>query len=557
MKNFCGALLITFVVLGIHAQEPQLPGDFRQQNLTDYNSSLLNPAYSLDRNNPSSIALWSRWQWQTIDADPTSLFINYTTRINPISTAAVGFFQHNTGIFLNTGAALNYAYEIELGTNTTLGVGLNLFGYQQELADQRFFQPNPLQRAPTNDFILQLAPGVNLRVDKFSIGFVSENLFDYNFTTNERNTSPEDRMFFGLASYDIPVGILNSDSNSFLRPAIYFKTIPGLDTQVGFNAVLSTSKFWAQGGYNSFYGVSGGAGGRFFKRLSIGAIVEFGIGSDLDGQDPSFEIVTAYKLGKLEKASEKKMEEELIAAETEKEEELKEELSKAEELAKREKLKEQKRLDREQKRLDKEITRQTNDSIQVASRNAEVAERESRKELKRKSDSINTAKAAEALAAREALNQQRKTDSIQAVKKAKETALTLARQQRKDSIAQVQTALAEAAEKKAELERLARQKEVVTPQAGEKYEEVVTEGLLEPGYYLIANVFGTKRYFYAFMADLKKKGLAPKSFYRELNKYNYVYLKRFDSINEAREARDSKFNGQYSEKTWIFRVVGE
>jgi type IX secretion system PorP/SprF family membrane protein len=556
MKNFCGALLILFVVLGIHAQEPSLPGDFRQQNLTDYNSSLLNPAYSLDRNNPSSIAFWSRWQWQTIDADPTSLFLNYTTRINPASSAAAGFFQHNTGIFLNTGAALNYAYQIELSPKMTLGVGLNLFGYQQELADQRFIQPNPLQRTPTNDFILQLAPGINLRVDKFSLGFVSENLFDYNFTTNERNTSPDDRMFFGLASYDIPVGILNADGNSFLRPAVYFKTIPGLDTQIGFNSVLSTSKFWAQGGYNSFYGVSGGAGGRFFKRLSIGAIVEFGIGSELDGKDPSFEIVTAYKLGKIETAAEKK-EEELIAAETEKEKELKEELSKAEALAKKEKLQEQRRLDREQKRLDKEITRQMNDSIQVANRNAETSAKESRRELKRKTDSINAAKTAQALAEREAIAQQRKTDSIQAAKKAEETALALARQKRKDSIAQAQLAAAEAAEKKAELERLARQKEVVTPEAGEKYEEVVTEGLLEPGYYLIANVFGTKRYFYAFMADLKKKGLAPKSFYRELNKYNYVYLKRYDSINEARKARDSKFNGQYSEKTWIFRVVGE
>ena len=549
MKNLCGALLITFTVLGIYAQGPILPEDFRQHNLTEYNSSLLNPAYSLDRNNPSSIAFWSRWQWQMVDADPTSLFLNYTGRINSVSSFGAGFFQHNTGIFLNTGAALNYAYEIDLGAKTKLGVGLNLFGYQQELADQRFFQPNPFQRAPTNDVILQLAPGINLRVAKFSIGFVSENLFDYNFTTNERNTSPTERMFFGLASYDFSVGILNSDGNSFLRPSVYFRTIPGLDTQIGFNSVLSTSKFWLQGGYNSFYGVSGGVGGRFFKRLSVGALVELGIGSELNGRDPSFEVVTAYKIGSLTTPAEKR-EEELIAAETEKEEALKEELSKAEELAKKEKLKEQKRFDREQKRLDKEITRQTNDSIQVAAR-------ESRNELKRKTDSINNAKAAQALATRQAMEQQRRTDSIQAIKKAKETALALARQKRKDSIAQIKTALAEAAQKKAELERLKRRNEVVTPEAGEKYEEVATEGLLEPGYYLIANVFGTKRYFYAFMEDLKKKGIAPKSFYRELNKYNYVYLKRYDGIKEARQARDSKFNGKYTGKTWIFRVVGE
>jgi len=171
MKNFCGALLFVLVVFGVKAQNPRLPEDFRQQNLTDYNSSLLNPAYALHRNNPASIALWSRWQWQLVDTDPTSVFVNYTARLNPLSSGGVGFLQHNTGIFLNTGAVINYAYGIKFGPKTTLGIGLNLFGYQQELADQRFINANPLQSAPTKDVILQLAPGINLRIDKFSIGF--------------------------------------------------------------------------------------------------------------------------------------------------------------------------------------------------------------------------------------------------------------------------------------------------------------------------------------------------------------------------------------------------
>ena len=126
-----------------------------------------------------------------------------------------------------------------------------------------------------------------------------------------------------------------------------------------------------------------------------------------------------------------------------------------------------------------------------------------------------------------------------------------------DSITSAQLAQEEIAKKKAELERLAQQNEVVKPQAGEKYEEVAKEGALEPGYYLIANVFGTKRYFDAFVADLKKKGLQPKSFFRDSNKYNYVYLARYNSIQEARQARDSNFGGKYPEKTWIFRVVGK
>ncbi|WP_282180047.1 PorP/SprF family type IX secretion system membrane protein [Maribacter stanieri] len=545
MKKFCGALLIGFVVLGLKAQEVVLPTDFRQQNLTEYNSSLINPAYSLDRNNPSSVALWARWQWQSYDADPTSLFLNYTTRLSDVSSAGVGFFQHNTGIFLNTGAALNYAYNIELSENVFLGVGLNLFAFQQKLADDRFFVPNPIQTTINNDFIIQMAPGVNLSIDGFNIGLVSENLFDYNFTTNERNTSPDDRMFQALVSYDFPVNVLATDNSSVFRPILYYKTIPGLDNQVGLTTLLTTNKYWAQAGYNSFYGFSGGVGGRFFKRVSFGALIEVGTSSDLKGQDPSFELVTSYKLGALQ-TPEEKLEEQLIAEEEKNKEELlaKQEEKEVEstELTKAEKLA-LKRESKKQERLALIESNRIRDSIQDASRKTGIAAKESKRDLKRKRDSIENAKVEQALVAAKALKQQRQRDSIAVVMKREAEAVALAQKQRQDSIAQS--------------EALAMKNEVVEVKAGEKYEEVAKEGSLEPGYYLIANVFGTKKYLDAFLADMKKKGINAKSFFRQKNKYNYVYLAKYNFIKDARAARDSKLDGKYSDKIWIFRVTGE
>jgi len=543
MKKFCGALLIGFVVLGLKAQEVVLPTDFRQQNLTEYNGSLLNPAYSLDRNNPSSVAFWARWQWQTYDGDPTSLFLNYTAKLNDVSAAGVGFFQHNTGIFLNTGATLNYAYNIELSENVFLGVGINVFAFQQKLADDRFFVPNPIQTTAENDFILQMAPGINLNIDRFNIGLVSENLFDYNFTTNERNTSPDDRMFQALVSYDFPVSILSTDNSSVIRPMVYYKTIPGLDDQVGLTTLLTTNKYWVQAGYNSFYGLSGGIGGRFFKRLSFGALVEVGTSSDLNGQDPTFELVTSYKLGK-QQTPEDKLEEELIAGEEEKENMLDtqdEELASAE-LTKAEKLA-LKREAKKQERLALIESKRIKDSIQNASRKSDLAAKQSKKDIKRKRDSIENAKAEQALAAARALDKQRQKDSIATVMKREAEAVALAQQRRQDSIA--------------ESKALAMKNEVVEVKAGEKYEEVTKEGNLEPGYYLIANVFGTKKYLDAFLADMKKRGIDAKSFFRDKNKYNYVYLAKYDFIKDARMARDSKLNGKYTDKIWIFRVTGE
>ncbi|APA66135.1 PorP/SprF family type IX secretion system membrane protein [Maribacter sp. 1_2014MBL_MicDiv] len=544
MKKFCGTLLIGFVVLGLKAQEVVLPTDFRQQNLTEYNGSIVNPAYSLDRNNPSSIVFWSRWQWQTYDGDPTSLFLNYTARLNDVSAAGIGFFQHNTGIFLNTGANLNYAYNIALGEDIFLGVGLNVFAFQQKLADDRFFVPNPIQTSAENDFILQMAPGINLSIDRFNIGLTSENLFDYNFTTNERNTSPDDRMFQALVSYDFPVSVLSSDDSSVFRPMLYYKTIPGLDNQIGLITLLTTNKYWAQAGYNSFYGFSGGIGGRFFKRLSFGALVEVGTSSDLKGQDPTFELVTSYKLGKQQTSAEE-LEEQLIAEEKNKEESLvqQEEIEVAStELTKAEKLA-LKRESKKQERLALIESKRLKDSIQNASRQSDLAVKQSKRDIKRKRDSLENAKAEQALAEAKALQQQRQKDSIAAVMKREAEAVALAQQRRQDSIA--------------ESKALAMRNEVVEVKAGEKYEEVTKEGALEPGYYLIANVFGTKKYLDAFLADMKKRGINAKSFFREKNKYNYVYLAKFDFIKDARQARDSKLNGKYTDKIWIFRVTGE
>jgi hypothetical protein len=144
--------------------------------------------------------------------------------------------------------------------------------------------------------------------------------------------------------------------------------------------------------------------------------------------------------------------------------------------------------------------------------------------------------AIEEAARQQELAMERQRDSI---REAEEMALML--QRRQDSI------------REAEQEAVALNEKVV-PEKGEKYQEVSREEGLQPGFYLIANVFGTKKYYDAFMRQLTDDGLDPKSFYRAANKYNYVYLQRYNSIDEARKARDSKFGGKYQGDLWIFRI---
>ncbi len=514
--------LMFIAVVTSNAQIESLPMDFRQHNAINLNSSLLNPSNVLNGDYKNSIGLWSRWQFQTIDGDPTSLFVNYNGKLGKSSGFGVGFIQHNTGVFLQQGGALNYAYNIVFSPKVSLGVGLNVFGYIEELADDRFVT-NPDIDIPqaqiANDFVVQVAPGINLKIDRFSLGLTSENLYTRNFSDEESGT-PDDRVYLGLASYDFALG----GSNTVLSPMVYVKSIPNMDTQYGLNALVVASKFWAQAGYNSYYGVSGGLGGVFFKKWSLGIVVEYGLDETLKDLDPTFEIVTAFNFGKKASIEEPDDEEndELEELEENVEEELKLSRKERRALAKQE----------------KERLESIEDSLNLAKKQTELVEVQRIKREKETQEALLKEQEKAKLAA----IQQRKKDSLNAVVLAKENEEKLA--------------VLEEAKKKAEMEKIAATKEEVKPRKGERYKEVVSTSI-EPGFYLIANIYGTQKYYNAFMIALKNKGLNPGSFRYGSNNYNYVYLERFDTMDEARKARDSKYNGRYTDMTWIFRAVQE
>ncbi|MFT6837519.1 MAG: type IX secretion system PorP/SprF family membrane protein [Sediminicola sp.] len=456
-------LLYSIVVFGLNAQEVALPSDFRQHNLTTYNASLLDPTFALDKNRPQSISLWTRWQWQSVDTDPTTTFLNYTTNLNENSVMGAGFFQHNTGFYLQTGGVINYVYAFDLSENGKLAIGLNVLGYQREIADDRFSSPGniDLLNSDSNDFIVQFAPGVRLMLDRFSLSFTSENFVDFNSKNNESNA--RNKVFMGAMAYDFPVQLFGTTNGTNLRPMLYLKSIPQFDTQLGLNALLTSQKFWAQGGYNSFYGASAGVGGIFLKTLSIGVLMEFGLDNGIKDKDPTFELITAIKFGN-------KMETELV----------------------------------------------TQEVILPTDLTGEKEEMEMPKNAEKEIDSLE-----------------------------------------KDTISQVKLdSLKTKTVKKEEIIKTKLPEENKTVTKG-KYEEVEKQEGLQAGYYLIANVFGTKKYYDNFMSTLRKKGLEPKSFFRSLNKFNYVYLESYSTLEAAEKARDSKFYGRYTEATWIFRVIGE
>ena len=74
------------------------------------------------------------------------------------------------------------------------------------------------------------------------------------------------------------------------------------------------------------------------------------------------------------------------------------------------------------------------------------------------------------------------------------------------------------------------------------------------GYYVIANVYKTKKYLNAFMNDLKAKGIPAKKFYNKENGLYYVYLADYNVKAEAENAYTSNLEGKYQDEKWIMQI---
>jgi type IX secretion system PorP/SprF family membrane protein len=113
-------------------------------------------------------------------------------------------------------------------------------------------------------------------------------------------------------------------------------------------------------------------------------------------------------------------------------------------------------------------------------------------------------------------------------------------------------------EKSADYENNVLQKNVVV-QDNTDTMETRSADLGMPGngarYYIIANVFANPNNANRFVRLLNERGLSAGYFINPANNYRYVYLKRYDSWNNALISYYSKINDAYDDKMWIMRVT--
>ncbi|QCX01890.1 type IX secretion system membrane protein PorP/SprF [Aggregatimonas sangjinii] len=302
--------LIVFLsfTANVQAQEndPVLPYRVAPQNLLKFNRFLINPTFTTVREDKSYVNLLHRNQSVQFQDNDQTYFLSYSGRIGDKSGLGLSLYSQRIGPISNIGVLANYAYGIKLSDKSNFTFGGNLAYYSTglnrngvDVVDQDDFLLNGTE----DSNILSFQPGFNISYGKFDFGAFAENLIEYNLKTSESLSDFADKGYSAHLQYTHPFdkssGLLE---NARLMPLARVRmnsqrvrSTEENDLTYGGSLILDLPKLgWLQGGYDSFYGASVGAGFNINKRLSLGYSVEKGFVNDFDNLGVTHEISFAY-----------------------------------------------------------------------------------------------------------------------------------------------------------------------------------------------------------------------------------------------------------------------
>ena len=568
-KTVLFVLLYTMVCVQMaHGQQEIAPSSSSKStyhNQLFFNRFLINPTFSLVREDKSYLNILHRNEYATFEDNNQNYLLAFSNRINERTALGISVYSQSSGIFQEFGFNANYATAVPLGLKTKLTFGTNITYYNEGIDRSRVIAEDNdteiLEARKENNFAVQ--PGVTLSVGQFDFGVYAQNLFKYNQSTNSFQT--------GLNTENIKASV--QYTHNFLGARGFFadaKLVPF--AQVGKRQdgglaytgalLLSVPKFgWLQTSLNDVHGASMGLGFNLSKRMSLGYLLEKDVVEDNVDLGWNHEVSLAYTFkqgntninAQVGTSQDKKVdqiirnyEEQILKLMEEKDavtaNEIKEGDSNA--LAYRNSL-----------ILDELMLRQ--DSLEAArsaaiERKFEAIVRILRNDIKQSLQPGNSMDYA-VLASNE---QQPK-----AMMAKRDISVRLNKNTTKPTNTTKTTNATKSTNATA---RINNTKPVIknTIEVSKKAVELPIKVLdqsnvtgANSGYYMVANVYKTQKYLKAFMAKLKSQGLNAKKFYNKENGLHYVYLADFDVKEEAKKAYVSNLNGKYQDEKWIMEVA--
>jgi type IX secretion system PorP/SprF family membrane protein len=519
------------IVFGQEAS-PNLSSRSTYHNQLFFNRFLINPTFSLVRENKSYLNILHRNQYATFDDNNQNYFLGFSNRINENTALGIGVYSQWAGVIQEFGFNANYATAVLLVYKTKLTFGTNITYFNDGLYNNGFIvtENDPEIGKANKESKIAIQPGITLSVGKFDFGLYAKDLIKFNQTTNEFLTQFNDKSVKASLQYTHNFG--NSRGlfeNARLMPLVQMgKNIDGSLSYLG-SVLLDLPNYgWLQSTLDDEYGVSMGLGFNLNKKMSIGYLMEkdfkqkeadlgwnheLSLAYTFKNDDENNSYVDSSQDAKIDRIV-RNYEEQILrltAENSEKENGKKKNLI---------------------------IENNKEDSNALAFENRLILD-----ELIFRQDSIEIARAKDFEKRFETIVRILRNDLKQTIK---------SNQKNYDTS---QSTVLVASNKEPEAPKK------MAPAKYKKYVKLPIKVLdpsdiigVKSGFYVIANVYKNKKYLNAFMNSLKEQGLDAKKFYNKDNGLYYVYLADFNYKKDAESAFVSNLNGKYRDEKWIMQV---
>tara|TARA_R110002167_G_scaffold270508_11_gene477045 strand:- start:1750 stop:3474 length:1725 start_codon:yes stop_codon:yes gene_type:complete len=561
---------------------------------------MINPTFSLVRENKSYINILHRNQYATFEDNSQNYFLGFSNKLNDHAALGISVYSQWSGVVQEFGFNANYATAVQLGAKSKLTFGTNITYYNTGLDKNRVIATEADEKIleARKESKVAIQPGVTLTVGKFDFGIYAENMFRYNQTTNNFVTGLNTKNLKASIQYThTSMATRGLFANARLMPLVQLgKNEDSSLAYIG-SLLFDLPKFgWLQANYDDTNGMSMGLGFNLSEKMSLGYLMEKDILQDNADLGWNHEITLAYTfknnngvLDLVDNSQDSKIdaivrnyEEQILALTAEnKKAKRKNKVERNTEVVEEADLNSlayQNRLI-----LDELILRQ--DSLETA-RNKEFEKKfemivkvlrndikYNLKAYKQDGDNGQTAVASniEQPAATKGVNANTTVVENKIVTPTKANTVAVVPETHSESIAasQIEEVITErtpelAVNVSSDLAIAEVQEEAATNLNTVEHKEYVKLPIkilnqsdfvdVKSGYYVIANVYSNKKYLKAFMDSLEGQGFEPKQFFNKENGLYYVYLADYNFKEEAEMAYVSNLDGKYNDEKWIMQV---
>lgn len=265
------ALLLTFMVSGATFGQ-QLP----QFSQYIFNGLHINPGYAGYKGEPYIQSTY-RSQWVNFPGAPETFTVTADLSANEGTMGfGISFLSDNLGPTKTTGGLLTYAYRIQTGRNSHLGLGVSA-GFSQYSIDGSMLDPNdwPDSEIPDGRINL-LTPNLNsglfFNTKKFYAGFSV-----YNMVGKKALEKEDVALAYHDFHYYLTAGALFDFGESVkFKPSFLIKEVKGAPTNYDINAMfLFVERIWIGGSYRSNMKIwNDNLESGLSKRNAVAAVIE-------------------------------------------------------------------------------------------------------------------------------------------------------------------------------------------------------------------------------------------------------------------------------------------